>query len=608
MHCLISNISNFNASQREAICHGDGPALVLAGPGSGKTTVITKRLEYMTGVLHIPAEDITVVTFTKAAAAEMQQRFLSLMGAKLPVRFGTFHAIYYRILRENAGNHPLTVMKEKEKQKLMQQILLHRQIHIQLVPAFLEVTGRLKNGEVLGPKSPIEGISTEQIREILASFRRLCAESGRLDFDDMAWACLQLFEKRPQILRQWQARCRYILADEYQDVSPVQEQVLFLLAQPENNLFLVGDDDQSIYGFRGAGTESMLSFPQKYPNTRQITLEMNYRCRPQIIRAAGMVIAQNRQRFVKKQIAAREDSGEQEVICRGFADRETENREIVRLLRDLEQAEKLSDAAVLYRKNADALALTGCLKRQRIPYRQPDEKKSLAGHFVTEDMMAYLRLVYGDRTRKNFYRIMNRPARGISREGCGREWVEFRELLQYHHLETDVISQIRKLEKDCRRAEGMRLYAALSYIRKGMGYEAWLQRTYQGSMQEEAMQVLARLQQLAGEAETMESWEQRIRAEGDGRHMFSQDLAAGKGVRILTYHASKGLEFACVIMPDLNEGSVPHRKAVSEKELEEERRMFYVGMTRAREKLYLYYRTGTKEEPETRSRFLQVLS
>ena len=203
---------------------------------------------------------------------------------------------------------------------------------------------------------------------------------------------------------------------------------------------------------------------------------------------------------------------------------------------------------------------------------------------------------------------MNRPERGISREGCSKEWVDFAELLRWHKTETDVMNQIRRLEADCLRARGMCLYAAVTYIRRGMGYEAWLQHTCRGTALEENMQILARLQKLAGEAVTMAGWEAYWESEEERGHRRVPDPDRDIGVRILTYHASKGLEFDYVIMPGLNEGSVPHKKAVSEKEMEEERRMFYVGMTRARERLFLFYRTGTKEEPETMSRFLRVLS
>lgn len=605
---MKDNLQGFNASQREAICHKDGPALVLAGPGSGKTTVITKRLQYLTEGLHIPPEEITVVTFTKAAAEEMQQRFQALLETELPVRFGTFHAIYYRILRENSQNGSLTLLKEKEKNDLIRHILRGERIDPALAPAFLEAVRKIKGGGVLPEENAlIADAAPEQVERVFQKYRQICREKKKLDFDDMAYECLQLLQERPDVLKLWQGRCRYILADEYQDIAPIQEKILSMLALPENNLFLVGDDDQSIYGFRGAGTEIMLSFPKKYPDTKQIFLELNYRCRPGIIRAADAVISENKSRFVKKQTAAKEASGEEEVICRGFPDQEAENREIVRLLRDIRRAGGLSGAALLYRKHADAEALTALLNRYRIPFVRMEKAENLYEHFVTEDITAYLRFLYGDRTRKNFYRIMNRPQRQIDREGCSSETISFQELLEHHVYDTDVIKKIRKLEQDCRRASRMSLYAALVYIRKGMGYEAYLKAEYRGEALEEAMQILQRLQELAGQAGNIKEWEQYIE-EGKQKYEGKAKRKGSKeGVHILTYHSSKGLEFDHVIMPDLNEGSVPHKKAASEREIEEERRMFYVGMTRAREKLYLYYRTGSKEEPETVSRFLKAL-
>ncbi len=604
---MKDNLCNFNASQREAICHGAGPALVLAGPGSGKTTVLTRRLKYLIDTLHIPPEVILVVTFTKAAAREMQQRFQALMETELPVRFGTFHAIYYHILREYSGNKPLTLIQETEQLSCLRQILCHEQIQTDLAPSFLEVIGRLKNGRTQEGPSPIETVSWEQIGQVFQMFRQRCQEMGKLDFDDMAYECLQLFEKRPDVLRTWQKRCRYILADEYQDVSPIQEQLLSVLALPENNLFLVGDDDQSIYGFRGAGPESMLSFPDKYPNARQIILETNYRCRPGIIETAGKSIAENKYRFNKKQIPARESSGVQEVICRGFTDRDRENQEILNLLQDLKRRGSLLGTAVLFRKHADGQALAGLLERFRIPCIRAEQGKTIAGHFVTEDITAYLRLISGDRTRKNFYRIMNRPVRGIARESCREEQVDFYGLRAYHSMETDVMNQILRLEQDCLRAKGMSLYAAVMYIRKRMGYETWLQSQYQGRALEAHRTVLLRLQELAGQTENLSQWEKNLEQDTRKAGKTARAENPGEGVRFMTFHSSKGLEFDHVIMPDLNEGTVPHKKASTEKELEEERRMFYVGMTRARERLYLFYTTGTKEEPETPSRFLKIL-
>lgn len=604
------DLKRFHASQREAICHNTGPALVLAGPGSGKTTVITNRLLYLTAHYQVPPQEILVVTFTKAAAVEMQQRFETLAGAALPVQFGTFHAIYYRILRESHPNNSLILLKEKEKQEYIRQVLRRERISTDLAAAFLEIIGKLKNGSLLSELTLPESVDAGQTVKVFESYRQLCGERNKLDFDDMAYECLLLLQNRKDILKKWQERCRYILADEYQDIAPIQEKILSLLALPDNNLFLVGDDDQAIYGFRGAGTEIMLSFPQKYPGTRQIFLEKNYRCRPGIIRAAVKVIGENSARFEKRQIPDRECSGEEEVIRRGFSDKDTENGEIIRLLRRFQKQGTLSGTAVLYRRHMDGEALAGALDRAGIPRVSTEKGRDMREHFVTGDIGAYLRLIWGDRTRKNFYLVMNRPRRGIEREGCRGERFSFFQLLSYHIYDKDVINRIRKLERDCERAKGMSMYAAVMYIRKGMGYENWLQEEYKGSVLEEALRVMKDLQELVGEMREPKDWENWLQA---GKDENGKTEKAGKeegkkeGVRLLTYHGSKGLEFDHVIMPDLNEGSVPHKKALSEKEIEEERRMFYVGMTRAREKLYLFYRTGTKEEPETMSRFLKIL-
>lgn len=616
------DLERFNASQREAVCHGCGPALVLAGPGSGKTTVITKRIQYLTQVCHIPPQEILVVTFTKAAALEMQQRFEALLQSRSQVRFGTFHAVFYHILQEHSGNH-LTLLTEKEKQDYIRRILRRERIGEELASVCLEAFVGLKGGGAAqrgsgAPQAESGGagvcqtsavLSREQIEAAFSEYRQICRKNNKLDFDDMAYECLQLFERRPDVLRLWQRRCRYILADEYQDISPIQERILFLLAMPENNLFLVGDDDQSVYGFRGAEPESMLSFPKRYPETRKIILETNYRCRPDIIRAASAVVRENKSRFGKKQIPGRERSGEGEVVCKGFADRETQDREVVRLLQELRRRGCLSQAAVLFRTNGDAQGLIRLLNKAGIPYVSAGKGKGGNAHFVREDIAAYLRLLSGDRSRKNFYKIMNRPDRQIDREVCGSEVISFPELAKAHSYDKYVIKNIQKLERDCERASHMKPFAALMYIRKETGYETWLGSTYKGGTLEEAMQVLTDIQELAGRMENIEELERYLTdTTQEGRRSAAGGRArSGEGVRIMTYHGSKGLEFDYVVMPDLNEGSVPHKKASTEKEIEEERRMFYVAMTRAREKLYLYYRTGTKEEPETMSRFLKPI-
>lgn len=617
------DLNAYNVSQREAICHGSGPALVLAGPGSGKTTVLTKRLQYLIHIYHIPPQEILVVTFTKAAALEMQQRFQRLEGIRLPVCFGTFHSIFYRILKEyHAGypaqdsrqtfkQDPLTVLTGKEKRDYMRQILLQERMDEQYVSLLLEKFALFKNGQTfaqLQEELP-EEITEERFDYLFTRYRKKCSEKQKLDFDDMAYECLKLFETRPDILKHWQKQFRYILVDEYQDIAPIQEKLIAMLALPENNLFLVGDDDQAIYGFRGAGTESMLSFPQKYPDTKQIFLEMNYRCRQEIVEAAGLVIAQNKKRFIKIQRSARKEENDTCVICMGFAGWEEEHRFILEQLKEQEKAGRLDKCAVLYRKNKDADMLIRMLEQHGIPYLCSASKPaSLQQHFITEDMTAYLRFLYGDRTRKNFFQIMNRPERGIARESCLAEQIDITQLQAWHSYDPAVMTQIQKLEKACRHVGMLPLFAAMMYIRKGLGYEDWLLEHSNKEAKKENLYILSLLQEKAKKLPTLREWEKWLRQDAAEEMTDGSLQKTENALHILTYHACKGLEFDHVFMPDLNEGWVPHKKAVTQEALEEERRMFYVGMTRAREKLYLYYRTGTKKEPETMSRFLTVLA
>lgn len=630
MKIITFDLNTFNASQREAICHQSGPALVLAGPGSGKTTVITKRLQYLTQVLRVPPDKILAVTFTKAAALELRRRSVILTESASQIRFGTFHAIFYQILRESSSNC-LTLLTEAEKQQYIRSVLRRQQIDETLASAFLEAFASLKGGTVQRPGTVAQdcrrgslalsgagegkvtgksetAVTQEQVTAVFHRYRKLCQERNKLDFDDMTYECLNLLEQRPDVLQRWQDRCRYILADEYQDISPIQEKILLLLAKPEDNLFLVGDDDQSIYGFRGAGPERMLTFPERYPQTRQIALEANYRCRPGIIRAAGAVIAENTNRFVKTQTPARESVNDSEVICEEFSDQRTENQEVLRLLQCLRREGHLARTAVLFRRNGEADSLVRMLAESGVPYVRTGKKNSGRSDFIWEDLAAYVRLLLGERRRADFYQVMNRPDRQIDRESCQKETVCFRELLN-GNADMNVMKNIRKLEADCERASRMRPFAALMYIRKEMGYEAWLQGAFQGEALEEALQMLMQIQEMAAAVKGLRELRDQL-AEGPDRRAESGKIrkeTKRDGVHILTYHGSKGLEFDYVILPGLNEGNVPHKKAENGKEMEEERRMFYVAMTRAREKLYLFYKTGTKKEPETMSRFLKAI-
>lgn len=601
------DLEKYSASQREAICHGSGPALVLAGPGSGKTSVLTKRLQYLIQELLIPPEKILVVTFTKAAAREMQERFERLMQGASAVCFGTFHSVFYRILQEHHKNSPFTILNEQEKTFFLRQVLRQQRINEDYLEILQECFGKIKNKQPLQEMELPQELSKEQLAALFEAYRERCREKNKLDFDDMAYECLRLFQSRPDILKKWQARFSYLLVDEYQDIAPIQAELLTLLALPEKNVFAVGDDDQTIYGFRGADTKCMLDFPKKYQGARTIFLETNYRSRPDIVEAATRVISQNKDRFFKRQTAARESGGYEAVSCQGFSLRKEEYEELISVLQEYEKNGKLNECAVLYRKNKDAGRLIRMLEKKRIPYHCTEKKQNLKTHFITQDITAYLRLIEGDRRRKTLFQIMNRPERGLGRDCCREETFSFLEL-----------KQVPKLEADCKRAKNMSLYAKLMYIRKGFGYENWLLQEKAKETEgctslekEEYREILHELMEKAKQLSGIREWEAwLLEKEDTERQNADRRNAGGKkpGVSILTYHACKGLEFECVILPDLIEGIVPHKKASGVAELEEERRMFYVAMTRAKERLYLYYLTGTKEEPETMSRFLPYSS
>lgn len=537
----------FNAAQWAAISHRDGPALVLAGPGSGKTTVLTERIRYLVQECGIKPDQIMVVTFTKAAALEMQKRFEQLIGMLLPVRFGTFHSIYYHILRDTYQEEFSIYLKEY----------------------------------CTDPK-------TRQV-----------------DFDVMEQACLKVLQQRTDILVRWRGYAHYLLVDEYQDINSAQGQLLYLLSEPDHHIFMVGDDDQSIYGFRGAGTELMLSLPEQYPGLKQIVLEYNYRSDPAIIECAGRVIRENKKRFDKTQKAGRTGvEADHAVSLKGFEDSAGEIREILMLCRQWEKAGTLEASAVLFRKNADSFDLVKALRRAGIPFQGGECRQRILEHFVWEDIRAYWKLIHGNSDRGNFIRIMNRPYRGIRRADCNAGSLDLGVMSKHFERESLPGRSLHKLLADIKRTSGLSLYATIMYIRKGMGYERYLLEEAEGGSRyrENNIEVLHRIQELAARFDDWESMEQEVIREEKVKTRCDRE-----GIHIMTYHGSKGLEYQNVILPELNEHIVPHRKAASKDEIEEERRMFYVAMTRAKDHLYLFYRTGTKKEPEQPSRFLKCL-
>ena len=662
----------FSKEQNEAITHGTGPMLVLAGPGSGKTAVIIRRVRYLTEELQIPEENILVITFTKAAAEEMEQRYQRLTGCtgQSKVCFSTFHALFFKILRESAGYTASSLLKESEKYAILRDVLYKlypkRMFENEMLQRILGEISRYKSlgsadrdafhtGKYGGKcdknaVSPtyVSAIDKELFAAVYPEYERRVRAEQRLDFDDMIRLCCQLLQEDKAVLRKWQERFRYILVDEYQDIDPQQYEAVKLLAGTEANLFVVGDDDQSIYAFRGAAPQLVRQFKKDFPKAGCTVLACNYRSHVNVTRAAARLIRENTQREEKRFTNHTTEKGVFRV--EKYMDRAEEYKLLAE--RIAESRIPLREQAVLYRTNRQPGGLLMQLRKKNIPYRMQGRTNDLWEYWMTQDIAAYFRLASGARERKEFLRIANRPVRYLPRDLFQDTRIEQERLLKSLIGRYDLQDIVRKLFFDIGMLQRMNPYAAMHYIRKAIGYEEFLVKYAweQGIEKEELFDVLEEIADTTRAADSFEEWEQQMLqmhalAERGGVHnrgrveeqpgirsellnggkllnelpgefRINQLISAGKekggrgqedALNLMTFHASKGLEFRRVYLIDLNEGLVPHRRAKTKEEIEEERRVLYVAMTRAKEELYLLYteKRGGRDIPP--SRFLREL-
>ena len=602
-----------NSSQQRAIAHLSGPMMVLAGPGSGKTSVIVERTAYMINEGDISPANILVVTFSRAAAKEMKERFLSFTGQKYtPVTFGTFHGVFYGILKQAYGFTAANILSDEEKSGILKELALNYGGDLAEEGDFAEEVAK-EISVVKGNKISLEHYYSsccpdEVFRQIYQGYREACQSRRKLDFDDMILYCYELFTQRKDILAAWQKKFQYILVDEFQDINQLQYDIVRMLAQPQNNLFIVGDDDQSIYHFRGARPEIMLNFNRDYPEAETVTLNVNYRCSGQILASAMKVIGENKKRFSKK-LSTPNQAGDA-VMIREFQNPREEYLTVVSELRErLENGEKLEDTAILLRTNQEAEGLVGALMERQVPFNMKEKLPNLFHHWICRNLLAYMHFAAGEKNRKYFVEFMNRPNRYISRDALSLSpIVDFEELKEFYKDKDWMCDRITTLETHLRVLKGLAPYAAINFIRKGMGYEEYLHEyaEYRKIKPEELSEILDRLTESTRGMNSLEEWEAYIedyttKLEEQARRAEQER----EGVLISTLHGVKGLEYDFVYILNVNEGSMPYRKAVLEPAIEEERRLFYVGMTRARKKLALCYVRQQYEKKREPSRFLK---
>ena len=389
-----------NPSQIRAIAHLSGPMMVLAGPGSGKTSVIVERTAYMTGQGKVPASSVLVVTFSKAAALEMRERFLKFVGKeKSEVTFGTFHGVFYGILKAAYGLDASNILSEEEKYEILREMTALYGQEMEQEGDFLEEVAReisvVKGGGISLEHYYASCCSDEIFRDIFKGYRKTLKARRKLDFDDMILCCYELFRQRKDILQIWQKRFSYILVDEFQDINRLQYEIIRMLAAPEDNLFIVGDDDQSIYHFRGARPEIMLNFTKDYPKAETVLLDVNYRCSKEILKTSMEVIDFNKKRF-KKKLSTPNGEGEP-VRYREFDNPREECVSVAAEIRKrIDQGEIPEDTAILLRTNQEAEGLVGALMEYQVPFIMKEQLPNLFSHWICRNLLAYLHLAEGD--------------------------------------------------------------------------------------------------------------------------------------------------------------------------------------------------------------------
>lgn len=591
-----------NKEQKEAIMHRDGPAMVLAGPGAGKTYVITNRVKALIDEYGVKPEQILVVTFSKAAAVEMKERFEMLTGGRrLPVRFGTFHSVFFQILQLAYHYEVKDIATPALKYRFLEETLNETGYGVDDKKEFLSDIEK-EISRVKGEGIEIDcyfssACSAEIFQKMYRGYQEKLQRHRCLDFDDMVVYTYQLLKEREDIRRRWQAQFRYLLIDEFQDINRLQYETVCMLAEPENNLFIVGDDDQSIYGFRGAKPGIMLSFPKRFPDTKQIVLGVNYRCSDEIMKAAERLIGKNNERYEKHIVANK--GKEQPVHMKKCENLPDEAEKIVAQIQ-MYQKEGIAyqEMAVLFRTNMQMRLLAGKLMEHGVPFTMRENLPNLFDTWMAKDIMCYLQLALGNRSREKFLKIANRPVRYLSRTAFTESEVSFDKLRAYYAVKNQewMEERIWNFEYDLKNLASLSPYAAIHFIRKGIGYDEFL-KTYADERNVNAddwFDVLDEMQEMARDKKSIPEFLSFVENYGDTleeirQEQKKQQVKEEPGVSLMTMHASKGLEFPVVFVPTLNEDIVPYRKAVQEGNLEEERRMLYVAMTRAKTYLHLSF-------------------
>lgn len=597
---------SLDLEQMKAVSHNTGPMLVVAGPGSGKTTVLTHRILNLIETHHISPDRILVITFTKTAAIEMKLRFQKLCKNQFyPVNFGTFHAVFYQILQDDSMGK-LSILSETDKIRILEQILVQNSLPLKGKTYQNEILKDLSAYKNCQNKDDFEphGMDKSIFMKLFEDFEYEKSKMNKIDFDDMVILCRKRLLENEVLRKRWRDRFRYLLVDEFQDISPRQYETLKLLLGNHHNLFAVGDDDQSIYSFRGAGPKLMFQFIKDFPECIKIQLSMNYRCPNRIVNEASFFISHNKERFEKNIRAVGSEKGIFQ-IYQEVSQRKKYQLVCEHILNLLKNQTNPSDIVLLFRTNTVSPILLKELLSHNIPFVMKEKWKSVTEHFITKDFCSFLRLACNQRKRKDLYAIMNKPNRFLSRSLIESEEFSFEILRQKAFGKTYIIQAVDELENKIKRLSEMDPFQAVIYIRKGFLYEEFLiQYASENHIPfSDYQEILDFLEQSAKEYDTLREFLFMIENPDDTNGFANKDRKLKdtheftntdrmpedmNGILLSTIHSAKGLEWKNVLIPDFDEGQIPHKRCQNVSQIEEERRLFYVAMTRAKEALLIY--------------------
>lgn len=615
---MKADMKKLNKEQLEAVRHYKGPCLVIAGPGTGKTTVITYRVMHLIKEYNVKPDEILVITFTKAAAKEMEERFCQLPYYQKEykrVTFGTFHSVFFRILRAYKNYRLENLLDEKEKSYVIKSIIKAIGYDFyedeQIIESIISEMSYVYNTLTDIDNYKSLSIDNAIFKNVIKEYEKYKYNNGKYDYDDMLIHCYKLLISSEQILSSIRGKYKYILIDEFQDINKVQFEIMKLIAHPSNNIFVVGDDDQSIYSFRGADAGIMIDFSRIYKSVPKITLQYNYRSCRAIINSAMSLISNNQNRYEKNFVTIKE-MGSSPFVVR-VEDFEEEAKIVCQKIEEhVNKGGTYSEFAVIYRTNLQSRAFIDAFTIANIPYVSYDGIASVYNHWLLKDILAYLKASIDIDKNNCLLRIINKPNRYIPRyvieNAMNKDGDLLDNIAKSSSLNDLQRRSIYELKDSLSRIRNMTTSKAVKFIRGFIGYEEYI-RDYAFAKSIDIKLFNERMEEINSSSEAfanISDYIEHVRIVLESvEHKYKENRNAN-AVSLMTMHKAKGLEFEQVFISGAVDSVIPYMKedSISLSELEDERRLFYVAMTRAKKVLYIIVPKRRFSKKVSPSRFI----